>query len=249
MSISLEFNKDKFSLEKLNLPTRYYYFNEVENYIKLLSIGEGIFPKDKIKTCIKLSNSGCIFTTESATKVYPSKKEFGINSINISLENSNCEFINDELILYKDAKLIQFLKLKFDKKSTFFYVDILSQGRSYENFDFSKMLTRNKFYFKDDLEYFENFEVSGEDIKDYIKRHEATKTIFAKVYIKTEKNDCFLDLLNKEGFQSFTYSKSKHIILGVMIEDNMFKLKTTIKRIWDLYRQNLNKKSFDLGKL
>lgn len=249
MSFKCSFNKNLFALEKLNLPSRYYYFNDCENYIKILSIGEGIFPKDRIKTSIKLLDSTCIFTTESASKVYPSKKEFGINSVKISLENSNCEFINDELILYKDAKLIQLLRINLDTSSTFFYVDILSQGRSYENFDFTKMLTRNKFYINGDLEYFENFEVSGEDVKDYIKRHEATKTIFAKIYIKANNNDDFLELLHKNNLPSFTYSKSKQIILGLIIASDMFKLKDEIKRIWALYRKSLNKKEFDLGKL
>ena len=86
MSISLEFKDEILSLKKINLPTRHYYFKEEENYIKLLSIGEGIFPNDRIKTNIKLKDSNAIFTTESATKVYPSKKEYGVNYINMELE-------------------------------------------------------------------------------------------------------------------------------------------------------------------
>lgn len=248
MSIALEFDKNRFILNKLNLPTRYYYFNDVENYIKLLSIGEGIFPKDRLKTSIKLLNSNTVITTESATKVYPSKKEFGINSINISLENSNIEFINDELILYKDAKLIQLLKLKLDDKSTFFYADILTHGRSYEHFDFSNMYTRNKFYINNELEYFENFEVTGENIKDYLKRHQTTNCIFAKIYLKTDKNDYFLDTLSNNGFKAFSYTKSKQIILGVISGENMSKLKQKVNDVWKLYRQSLNKKEFNLGK-
>jgi len=249
MSIKVEFDSNKFFLKRLNLPTRYYYFNDEENYIKLLSIGEGIFPKDKLKTIIKLKDSSSIFTTESATKVYPSSKEFGINSVHITLENSNCEFINDELILYKNAKLIQLLKVKLDEKSTFFYGDILSQGRSFEHFDFSHMCTRNKFYVNGELEYFENFEVSGDEIKNYLQRHQTNKSIFAKIYMKTNKNDSLLKTLNKEGFNSFTYSKSKQIVIGVFCENNMSKLKQKVKKVWDLYRNSLDKKEFNLGKL
>ncbi|NQY93407.1 MAG: urease accessory protein UreD [Campylobacteraceae bacterium] len=249
MSIKVEFDTNKFFLKKLNLPTRYYYFKDEENYIKLLSIGEGIFPKDKLQTVIKLKDSTCIFTTESATKVYPSSKEFGINSINITLENSNCEFINDELILFKNAKLIQLLKIKLDEKSTLFYGDILSQGRSFEHFDFSHMCTRNKFYINGDLEYFENFEVRGSEIKDYLKRHQTKNSIFAKIYMKTHENDYFLNTLRQEGFESFSYTKSKQIIIGVMCENNMSKLKQKVKKVWDLYRKSLKKKEFNLGKL
>ena len=85
MSIKFAFKDDKFSLEKLQLPSRHYHFNDNENYIKLLNIGEGIFPKDKIRTSLNLDNSNLILTTESATKIYPSKKEYGIQKIDIVL--------------------------------------------------------------------------------------------------------------------------------------------------------------------
>ncbi len=106
----------QFSLDKLQLPSRHYYFSEQENYIKLLNIGEGVFPKDKIRTSLVLDNSNLILTTESATKIYPSKKEFGINKIDLQLlNNSNLEFINDELILYKDSKYLYKKKLNFHR--------------------------------------------------------------------------------------------------------------------------------------
>lgn len=248
MSISLEFKQDVFRLNKLNLPTRYYYFNEVENYIKLLSIGEGIFPKDKIRTKIKLQDSSCIVTTESATKIYPSKKEFGINAINIQLNNSNFEFINDELILFKDSKLMQFLKIQAQENSTFFYTDILSQGRSYENSDFDTMLSRNRFYIDGKLEYLEKFEVFGEQIKDYLKRHAKQKEIFAKLYIKSPNNEQLLGVLYDNIFDSFTYTKNKKMIIGVLSDTNMNTLKEKMNRVWKIYREQLNKKEFNLGK-
>ena len=71
MSIKFSFSEDRFDLQKLRLPSRHYYFDESENYIKLLNIGEGIFPKDRIKTSFSLENSDLVITTESATKIYP----------------------------------------------------------------------------------------------------------------------------------------------------------------------------------
>lgn len=248
MSVKFSLNKDKFIIEKLKLPSRYYYFNDEENYVKLLSIGEGIFPKDKIRTKMTLTDSTCIVTTESATKVYPSKKEFGINSVDISLKNSNLEFLNDELILYKASKIIQLLNIKADDKSTFFYVDILTDGRSYENFDFSKMLTRNKFYINGELEYLENYELSGNQIKEYIKRHDTSKSIFAKIYIKIADNEHLLDILSKNSFDTFSYTRNKQMFIGLVSDINMFVLKTTVNKIWTIYRKSLNKEKFNLGK-
>ncbi|AXX94633.1 urease accessory protein UreD [Arcobacter ellisii] len=249
MSIKFTFKDDKFSLDKLQLPSRHYHFNDNENYIKLLNIGEGIFPKDKIRTSLSLDNSNLILTTESATKIYPSKKEFGIQKIDIVLKNnSNLEFINDELILYKESRYIQFFNLKSDENSTFFYTDILSRGRSFENFDFSNMLIKNSFYCEKSMEYMEKFDVKGVELKDYIIRKSSNNFIFAKIYIKTKNNEEFLNKIYLEKFESFTYTKNKKIILGVISSNNMFELKNQIFKIWELYRKELNKNKFNLGK-
>jgi len=252
MSISLSFKENIFSLDKLQLPTRYYYFNDhlthEQNYIKLLSIGEGIFPKDKLRTKIKLQNSDAIFTTESATKVYPSTKEFGINQINISLQNSNLEFINDELILYKNAKFLQLLKIKADENSTFFYGDILSDGRSDENFDFHTMSAKNSFYCENNLEYLEKYKLFGENAKKYIIDHKSTNDIFAKIYIKTNHNEQFLNNLIVKDNHSFSYTANKKMIIGVISSNNMASLKKSVLNIWKLYREFFDKKEFNLGK-
>ena len=249
MSIKFSFKDEVFSLDKLQLPSRNYYFNDNENYIKLLNIGEGIFPKDKIRISLSLDNSNLILTTESATKIYPSKKEFGIQKIDIVLKNnSNLEFINDELILYKESRYIQLFNLKSDENSTFFYTDILSRGRSFENFDFSNILIKNSFYCEKSLEYMEKFDVKGAELKDYISRKSSSNFIFAKIYIKTNNNEEFLNKIYLEKLESFSYTKNKKIILGVISSNNMFELKNQIFKIWELYRKELNKSKFNLGK-
>ena len=158
------------------------------------------------------------------------------------------EFLNDELILYKDSKLIQIVRVKADKDSTFFYSDILSQGRSYENFDFNSMLIRNKFYCNEELEYLENFEVAGEDLKNYIKRHKSENHLFLKLYIKTEDNEKFLKTLHEMDYQSFCFSKTKEMIIGSISSNSMVILRNKMKDIWRLYRAQLRKREFNLGK-
>jgi urease accessory protein len=152
------------------------------------------------------------------------------------------------LILYKDSKYIQFFNLKSDESSTFFYTDILSRGRSFENFDFSKMMIKNRFYCENSLEYMEKFDILGDELKDYITRKSSVNFIFAKFYIKTNHNEQFLNSLHLENFESFSYSKQKKFILGSISSNNMFELKTKITKVWELYRKQLNKKSFNLGK-
>ena len=249
MSIAFSFENEQLSLNALQLPSRHYYFNEKENYIKLLNIGEGIFPKDKIRTSFCLDNSNLILTSESATKIYPSTKEYGIQKINIVLKNhSNLEFINDELILYKDSKYIQFFKLNCDESSTFFYTDILSRGRSFENFDFSNMKIKNQFYCDGSLEYAEKFDILGDELKDYITRKSSQNFIFAKLYIKTKNNENFIKTLNLNGYESVAFTQHQKIVLGTFSSSAMSELKEHIMHIWELYRQELNKKPFILGK-
>lgn len=249
MSLSLNFNSQKPQLKRLTLPTRYYHFNENGNYIKLLSIGEGVFPKDKISLSMKLDNSHCIVTTESATKVYPSKDDYGINCFNFSLkENSNLECINDELILFKEAKYLQLFTLKADASSHFFYVDIISKGRSFEHFDFTQMRSRNRFFIEDELEYLENFSLSGVFLKEYFLRHQSKNYVYAKVYIKSEDNVHLEKTLRDRGFSSFTLTRSKKMLIGVLSEANVAKIKIMIHTIWTAYRKQRNTEPFNLGK-
>jgi len=249
LSIYIEFIENQPRLKRLKLPTRYYHFNTGENYIKLLSIGEGIFPKDKIQTSLTLVNSDCVLTTESATKVYSSTKEYGITRQYFKLQDrSNLEYINDELILFKKSKFIQLLSLSADGESTFFYVDIMSRGRSFEYFDFDDLIVRNRFKIDGELEYFEDFSLDGEAMKKYFKRHYSDGQMYSKVYIKSHDNEVLRTYLKNLGFESFSMTKRKKMLIGVLSGTNMGILKKNIMEVWKIYRTLLDKNSFDLGK-
>lgn len=249
MSIKFSFSNNLFKLEKLNLPTRFYYFKEFENYIKLLNIGEGFFPGDKIFTNITLDNSSLVLSNESATKIYPSNNNmFAKNFFSINLRNSNFEFINDELILFKNSKFIQFSNLSFDDLSTFFYCDLLSSGRSFENNDFETLCIKNKFSYFEKLEYFEKFCINGNQIKDYFARHKTPNHLIAKVFIRTKNNQLFEEFLVSNEIKSFGYSHNSKIMILIFSNTKMDSLKKDILSIWEFYRSFHLKKSFNLGK-
>ncbi len=90
--------------------------------------------------------------------------------------------------------------------------------------------------------------ILGDELKDYITRKSSENFIFAKFYMKTNNNEKFLNSLHLENFESFSYSRNKNIILGSISSNNMFELKTKIYKVWELYRKELNKKDFNLGK-
>jgi urease accessory protein len=248
MSLNFSFEKDLFYLKKLALPSRYYYFNEEQNYLKLLTVGEGFFPKDRIRTKIELVDSDVVCSTESATKIYPSKKEYAISKIDIQLKNSNFEFINDELILHRDAKFIQLLNLQSDESSTFFYGDILSHGRSFEEFDFSSLGAKNSFKIDGYLEYLEKYILDNSMLHSYIADTKTDKKIFAKIYIKTKNNESFYNALMQNEINTFAYTKNKQMLIGVLSDIKMSSLKKQLLFIWTLYRKSLNKNEFHLGK-
>lgn len=249
MSLSLNFNAQMPKLNRLKLPTRYYHFKDNGNYIKLLSIGEGIFPKDKISLQLDLDESECVVSTESATKVYPSTNEYGINRFDLRLKNnSNLECINDELILFKEARYLQLFTLKADESSHFFYVDILSNGRSFEHFDFTQMRARNRFFIEDELEYLENYKMNGMFLKQYYQRHKTQDYLYAKVYIKAPDNVALEAKFRTLGFNSFTHTHTKKMLIGVLNTSNMGKLKKMVHTLWDSYRAQRHAPAFNLGK-
>ena len=94
----------------------------------------------------------------------------------------------------------------------------------------------------------ENFDISGDELKDYIIRKSSVNFIFAKFYIKTKNNEEFVNTIYKSGFDSFSFSKNKKIIIGVISSNNMGDLKSKIMNVWKIYRNSMDKKEFILGK-
>ncbi|MDR0579291.1 MAG: urease accessory protein UreD [Campylobacteraceae bacterium] len=248
MSLKLELKNNNISLEKLTLPSRYYLFREGENYVKLLNVGEGLFPDDKIHTELNMTNSNLILASESALKVYPSSGKFAVNRYVFNLKCSNLEFLNDETIMFKNSRLLQLFSLDFDENSTFFYSDLFSAGRSFEEYDFGEYTARNRFSCNKKIEYLEKFKISGFEFKEYLKRHKAQNRLFAKIYIKTKDNEAFGELLLRAGIKSFEKTQNEAFLMCIVLADKISKIKSTINLIWELYRNMLGKNRFDLGK-
>ncbi|MDR0747897.1 MAG: urease accessory protein UreD [Helicobacteraceae bacterium] len=249
MSLSLSIVNGIVNVNKITLPSRYFVFDEAkERYIKLLTVGEGVFPKDRIDHQIVLENSSLVLANESACKVY---KNLGEKSArvryNLRLKNSAAEFINDELILFEMAKLFHFLRVSFDRASFFFYCDLLSGGRSYESFDFERLSVQNTFIFEDQTEYLERFTIGGAELKDYHRRHNGG-SLFAKIYVKPAEIESFAAALRDMGVTSYEWTRSRVMLLIVLLGDTIAALKKQIVSIWQAYRANMGKQPFDLGK-
>ncbi|MDR2099796.1 MAG: urease accessory protein UreD [Campylobacteraceae bacterium] len=248
MSLKLELKQNNIILKKLTLPSRYYLFKERENYVKLLNVGEGLFPNDKISTELDMTDSNLIIASESALKIYPSKGGFAANRYVINLKRSNLEFLNDELIMFKNSRFLQLFTLNFDENSTFFYSDIFSAGRSFEEYDFKEYAVRNRFVYGGTLEYLEEFGISGDNLREYLKRHCAEEKLFAKIYIKTKENEEFSKMLLNAGFKSFEKTQNGAFLMYIVLGDKISNIKSAVNFVWELYRKMLGKSRFDLGK-
>lgn len=249
MSLHIAFSNNRFALKRQSLPSRYFHFNDAENYVKLVCIGEGIFPKDRVKTRFDLTHSSCVVSSESATKVYPSPgDEFGYALTHISLVSSNIEYLNDEMILFEKAKLMQGLHLHASHDSSFFYSEILTPGRSFEVYDFDRIITKNRFIIDGRLEYLEQFDLDKIQIKSYLSRRRIQTAIFAKVYIKTSTLEQYETLCYKREIGSFGYSQNRQMLIGVLRGSNMVEIKQKMMQAWHLYRELRGFKAFHLGK-
>ncbi|MDR1555201.1 MAG: urease accessory protein UreD [Campylobacteraceae bacterium] len=248
MSLEFELKENVLTLKKMTLPSRCYLFRNGENYVKLLNVGEGLFPNDKICTRVNMTNSNLILASESALKVYPSECKAALNRYVFCLKNSNLEFLNDEVIMFKSSRFIQFLTLSFDEDSTFFYSELLSSGRSFEEYDFEKYAVRNRFIHNKKIEYLEEFAISGSELKEYLKRHGSKNRLFAKVYIKSKDNEAFGETLFKAGIKSFEKTQNGVILICIILGNKISSIKSKISLIWQLYRKMLKKDEFDLGK-
>ena len=251
MSLTFSLKDDAFSLSKMKLPSRYFHFKQQkENFVKLLTIGEGLFPKDKIHYRFTLDKSHLVLTTESASKYNACENNDLITThTHISLANhSNIEYLTDENILFANSHYLQCFSLHADEQSHFFYSDILSKGRSYENYDFTGYGARNTFYINGKLEYIEKFHLSQNELKKYLHDYKSEGQLFAKAYIKSPNSTLLEQKLLTAGVNSFYWSWQKKIAIVVIIESQMQELKQKIEQIYDIYRATRDKKTFHLSK-
>jgi urease accessory protein len=250
MSLTLSFDRNVLSADKITLPSRFYRFDERgENYVKILTIGDGLFPKDRVNISLRLRDSNLVLTNESASKIHKSEGDFAVCRYNFAiLDGSNLEFINDEVIPFGGSKTLQFFRISLDQNSGFFYCDLLSKGRSFEGYNFSSIAVKNLFIIDGRVEYMERYEISGDWLLDYVKRRGKRGALFAKVYAKTIDNDRFAAKLLEAGIAACEYTQNRRLLVAIIAEEKISAIKKKIDIAWKLYREILGKGVFDLGK-
>lgn len=134
----------------------------------LIQLGGGYIEGEYYENRLKLEEgSQAILTTQVSSKIY--KSENGIPSkqyTNLQLEkNSKLEFINDNVILYKDAVYEQSTDIYLEEGATLIYSDGITAGWSPDGklFQYTSAKIKTNLYLNGELIYLDNLKITPKD--------------------------------------------------------------------------------------
>ncbi len=140
----------------------------------LIQLGGGYIEGEYYENYLEMKDdSRAVITTQASNKVY--KSENGIPSKQYSRikvgENAVMEYINDSVILYKDAVYEQETDIFLKESSTFIYTDGITAGWSPDgkNFQYTSTRMKTKIFIDNELMYFDNLKLvpSQYDVQDF----------------------------------------------------------------------------------
>lgn len=134
----------------------------------LMQLGGGVVEGEYYNILVELKkDTRAVLTTQAANKVY--KCENDIESLQETIiklhENSILEYINDPVILYKDAKYKQENKIYMTKSSTLIYTDGITSGWSPDKkrFQYRRARLKTDIYVDDNLVLSDNMIINPKD--------------------------------------------------------------------------------------
>ncbi len=140
----------------------------------LIQLGGGYIEGEYYENYIEMKEgTRAVLTTQASNKVY--KSENGIPSKQYSEirvgENAVMEYINDSVILYKDAVYEQKTDIYLKESSTFIYADGITAGWSPDgkHFQYTSTRMKTRIFLEDELVYFDNLKLipAEYDMQDF----------------------------------------------------------------------------------
>lgn len=132
----------------------------------LLNPGGGYLDGDRYRMKVTAAEGSKVtLTTQSATKVYKTPKDYAYQETEIMLEKgSYLEYLPDPLIAYKNARYRQKNTVRMDSSAVFLYTDILTPGWSDtgEKFSYHTVQLINEIYVDDELAVLDHIKLSPE---------------------------------------------------------------------------------------
>lgn len=227
---------------------------------QFLHLGGGFKATEHFKTDLIVGdNSSAIFTSQAATKVYKDAYNEGpaLYEVNLAVgKNSFVEYINDSVILYKDAKFKQYNKFYIADDSTFFYSEIFSPGYSPDGtkYAYNLMLLNTELYVNDKLLIYDNlvYQPSEEDPSQFgiMDDYDRCGTCYIISNKLTDKHLEDLRRITKEEFKDIDFkigiSTFEENGIGIRIlSDETYDIEKILFRINEYIRKEL----FGLKKL
>lgn len=249
MSLALNITDNCLHLQQQRLPSRFRYFDS-ERYIKWLTIGEGLFPGDRLHTQFGVYDSEMTFAGESAQKIYgQTGKDSAKQTLRLQLNNAQVALLNDELLLYRQASFAGLTRIEMDSSSTLFFADLINKGRSFEDFDFARYFNHLTVSVDGAVEYAERYCLSGNEMKARFAFYGLRRPVVARIIIKppSDTRD-YLSHLHAQDFSEATLSAHGKLLIVTLISDNEHQQKQQIAALWRDWRQQQGLPLLDLGK-
>ena len=156
--------KKNYTVGAVKISPAIYLDNDVIPCYYLIQLGGGYIEGEYYENNIRLEkDSQAILTTQASSKIY--KSENGISSKQYTHlyleENSKLEFINDSVILYKDAVYEQSTDIYLEEGTTLIYSDGITAGWSPDGklFQYKNARIKTNVYLNGELIYLDNLKI------------------------------------------------------------------------------------------
>lgn len=148
-------------------PAIYLESEEIPCYY-LIQLGGGYIEGEYYENHLTLKeNSHSIITTQASSKVYKSENKIPSRQYtSVKLKSGSImEFINDSVILYKDAVYQQKTDIHLTKESTLIYFDGITCGWSPDGklFQYTSASMKTDVYLDEELVYLDNLKIVPEE--------------------------------------------------------------------------------------
>lgn len=170
----------------------------------LMQLGGGVVEGEHYNISVELKkDTRVVLTTQAANKVYKCENDLeSLQETAIKLhENSVLEYINDPVILYKDAKYKQENKIYMTKSSTLIYTDGITSGWSPDKkrFQYKRARLKTDIYVDDTLVLSDNMIINPrEDNIEDLGFMEGYKNFATLIIINHKIDDKIIEKLRHE---------------------------------------------------
>ena len=219
---------------KVLIPNSY---NKNKEFV-LINTSGGTTCNDIIKTNIKIENSKTSITTQAAEKIYAGVGDPAHIDVNISVKNSDINWLPKELILFNSSKLKRNININLDKCSNLFLCETLILGRKAMSEEINNLFFLDHWIVNIDnkIKHFESININQYTHQTFnnkfsINKNSAFSTILIFGYIVDQIKDDLIKIIKKiTNIYCEISTWNNKIVIRCLANDN-YDLKKTLNYI------------------